>query len=124
MINAEHALRDGGERMEITAAVAPPSTRRPTDTDWIALSFYNDGPQIPAELLPRIFQPFFTTKGKEEGTGLGLPICQRVVREHGGEMDVESGPDGTTFRIFLPVDGSTAATEKATPPEGSGPPPR
>jgi signal transduction histidine kinase len=120
LINAEHALRDGGETLQVTAAIAPPSTRRPGDSQWIALSFYNDGPPIPAELLPRIFQPLFTTKGKEEGTGLGLAICQRVVREHGGEMDVESGSDGTTFRIFLPVDGAAEATPESRGPEGSG----
>ncbi|HEU4451819.1 MAG TPA: ATP-binding protein, partial [Longimicrobium sp.] len=120
LINAEHALRDGGERLQVTAGIAPPSTRRPGDTQWIALSFYNDGPPIPAELLPRIFQPLFTTKGKEEGTGLGLAICQRVVREHGGEMDVESGSDGTTFRIFLPVDGAAGVTPENRGPEGSG----
>jgi signal transduction histidine kinase len=120
LINAEHALRDGGETLQVTAGIAPPSTRRPGDTQWIALSFYNDGPPIPAELLPRIFQPLFTTKGKEEGTGLGLAICQRVVREHGGEMDVESGSDGTTFRIFLPVDGAAGVTPENRGPEGSG----
>jgi signal transduction histidine kinase len=126
LINAEHALREGGERMLISASIAPPSTRRPGETEWIALSFFNDGPPIPAELLPRIFQPFFTTKGKEEGTGLGLAICQRVVREHGGEMDVESGPDGTTFRIFLPVDGAGSGASEwgSRRPEESGSAPR
>ena len=121
LINAEQALRHEGGRVEVSAGIAPPSTRRPVDSEWIAVSFYNDGPPIPADVLPRIFQPFFTTKGKEEGTGLGLPICQRVVREHGGEIDVESGQDGTTFRIYLPVDRSTtAAAATATAPAGSG----
>lgn len=110
LINAEHALRDRGETLHIRAATAPPSTRRPGGTEWIALSFYNDGPPIPPDVLPRIFQPFFTTKGVEEGTGLGLSICQRIVREHGGDMEVESGSDGTTFRVFLPVNDSGAAS--------------
>lgn len=103
MINAEQALRDSGEVLQITAGPAVPSTRRPDAHAWVVLTFYNDGPPIPAEVLPRIFQPFFTTKGEEEGTGLGLSICQRIVREHGGEMEAESGSDGTTFRIFLPT---------------------
>lgn len=114
MINAEQALRDGGETLYIAAGPAVPSTRRPDGTDWVALTFYNDGPPIPADVLPRIFQPFFTTKGEDEGTGLGLSICQRIVREHGGEMDVESGMDGTTFRIFLPANGRGTATRWET----------
>lgn len=107
LINAEQALRDSGEMLHISADLAPPSTRRPRGTEWIALSFHNNGPPIPVDVLPRIFQPFFTTKGQEEGTGLGLAICQRIVREHGGDMEVESGSDGTTFQIFLPVNRPT-----------------
>lgn len=105
MINAEQALRHGGEVLRITAGLAPPSTQRDSRVDWLAINFYNDGPPIPPEALPHIFDPFFTTKGRDEGTGLGLVICQRIVREHGGEIEVESGIDGTTFRILLPADG-------------------
>ena len=71
--------------------------------DGLVVTFYNDGPPIPPDVLPRIFEPFFTTKAEDEGTGLGLAICRRIVREHGGEIDVETGPDGTTFRVLLPV---------------------
>ena len=109
LVNAEHAVRQGGETICVRAAEAPPSTAR-LGRDWVQVSFYNDGVPIPADLLPRIFDPFFTTKGKDEGTGLGLAICRRIVREHGGEIDVESGEEGTTFRILLPVDG-TKSTE-------------
>ena len=110
LINAEQALRDGGEILHISAGPAVPSTRRPDGTAWVVLTFYNDGPPIPPEVLPRIFQPFFTTKDEDEGTGLGLSICQRIVREHGGEMEAESGSDGTTFRIFLPASREAVAT--------------
>src|SRR5690606_7844693 len=111
VINAEHALLHSGESLQITAGRAVSSTGRSDSIEWVVLTFYNDGPPIPPEVLPRIFQPFFTTKAEDEGTGLGLAICQRIVREHGGEMDVESGSDGTTFRIFLP-----AAEVAAIPP--------
>lgn len=111
VINAEHALLHSGESLQITAGRAVSSTGRSDSIEWVVLTFYNDGPPIPPEVLPRIFQPFFTTKAEDEGTGLGLAICQRIVREHGGEMDVESGSDGTTFRIFLP-----AVEETAIPP--------
>lgn len=122
LINAEHALRHGGESLQIAAGRAVPSTRRVGNAEWVALSFFNDGPAIPPEVLPQIFQPFFTTKDETEGTGLGLSICERIVREHGGEMDVESGDDGTIFRIFLPAQGPTQVQREALTiqPEGSG----
>ncbi|HET7322205.1 MAG TPA: response regulator [Longimicrobiaceae bacterium] len=102
LINAEQALRHGGETLRVEAAPAPPSTERDASEEWLEVSFFNDGPPIPADVLPHIFDPFFTTKGKEEGTGLGLAICRRIVSEHGGEIDVESGEGGTRFRILLP----------------------
>ena len=111
LVNAEHALRHGGERIEVRAKEAPPSTARPMTHQWIQVSFYNDGPPIPSDLLPRIFDPFFTTKNRDEGTGLGLSICRRIVREHGGEIDVESGDEGTKFRILLPGEGGETKGE-------------
>jgi signal transduction histidine kinase len=103
LINAEQALRHGGETVRISAHRNASTTL----SDGVAVSFYNNGPRIPAEVLPRIFEPLFTTKGTDEGTGLGLAICRRIVREHGGEIDVDSGPEGTTFRVLLPADGVT-----------------
>src|SRR5690606_31145508 len=89
VINAEQALRDRGESLHITAGTAVPSTRRPDGETWVAITFYNDGPPIPPEVLPRIFQPFFKTQDADEGTGLGLSICQWVVPQHGGGAVVE-----------------------------------
>ncbi|HET8654497.1 MAG TPA: response regulator [Longimicrobiaceae bacterium] len=101
LINAEQALRHGGDTLRITLAPARPSSERAGD-HWLELSFFNNGPPIPPDVLPRIFDPFFTTKGKDEGTGLGLAICRRIIHEHGGEIEVESGQEGTVFRIVLP----------------------
>jgi signal transduction histidine kinase len=54
--------------------------------------------------LPKIFQPFFSAK-KQRGWGLGLPICERIVRNHGGKIEVQSRPgQGTSFTIHLPLD--------------------
>ena len=103
VINAEHALRDGGHALEVTAERAAPSSERDPGTDWISIAFFNDGPPIPPEVIPHIFEPLFTTKGEGEGTGLGLSICRRIVREHGGDIEVESGAHGTVFRIALPA---------------------
>jgi signal transduction histidine kinase len=62
----------------------------------------DNGAGIPAEDRARIFEPFFTTK--EAGTGLGLTLVQQIIREHGGEVAVSSGPgEGTTFHLTLPL---------------------
>jgi signal transduction histidine kinase len=98
VLNAEQALRDAGRTLRLTA--------REEGGGWVLLEIVNDGPAIPAEVLPRIFEPFFTTKPKDEGTGLGLAISRRIVREHGGEIVAENCADGTCFRIRLPAGAS------------------
>jgi signal transduction histidine kinase len=64
----------------------------------------DDGPGIPPEVQPRIFEPFFTTKGVGKGTGLGLDISYRIVRQHGGTIEVQSKPGQTRFIVRLPVE--------------------
>ncbi len=62
------------------------------------------GPGIPAEVLPKIFQPYFTTKGPRQGTGLGLNIVQRLIKEGNGALHCQTQPgEGTTFTIYLPA---------------------
>ena len=66
------------------------------------MSVTDTGGGIPPEQINRIFEPFFTTK--KRGTGLGLMIVQRIVRAHGGRIELESHVGrGTTFRIWLPL---------------------
>ena len=63
------------------------------------------GAGIPPELLPKIFDLFVTTKPSGKGTGLGLVVCQEIVKAHGGTIDIESQVgQGTSVRIFLPAD--------------------
>ena len=63
----------------------------------------DDGPGIPSEVLPKIFQPYFTTKGPRQGTGLGLNIVQRLIKEGNGALHVHTQiGEGTTFTIYLP----------------------
>ncbi len=70
--------------------------------DGVWVSVADTGGGIPEEQINRIFEPFFTTK--KRGTGLGLMIVQRIVRAHGGRIELESHPGrGTTFRVWLPV---------------------
>lgn len=69
---------------------------------FLSVDFLDNGPGIPASHLPQLFTPFFTTKS--QGTGLGLPISQRVVAQHGGTIRVESEPgQGAHFHVYLPV---------------------
>ncbi|MBI4608246.1 MAG: HAMP domain-containing protein [Candidatus Rokubacteria bacterium] len=71
----------------------------------VTVAVSDTGSGIPVDLLSQVFEPFFTTKPSGQGTGLGLSICRDIVREHGGEIRVESRPDeGTTFTVWLPAE--------------------
>ncbi|WP_449062743.1 sensor histidine kinase [Planomonospora algeriensis] len=66
----------------------------------------DDGPGVPAEILPRLFEPFFTTKDIGVGTGLGLHLTHRIVTQrHRGSIVVRSRPGDTRFQVRLPIDG-------------------
>ena len=67
----------------------------------IMVTIQDNGPGIPEDLQPHIFDPFVSTK--LEGTGLGLALVAKFIDDHGGIIDLESNKDGTTFRILLPV---------------------
>jgi PAS domain S-box-containing protein len=91
--NALEAMPKGGELKVRWRAV---------DTNQVIVEFADDGPGIAAEDLRRIGEPFFTTK--ENGTGLGVAIAQRVVERHGGTLSFDSAPGrGTTVRVMLPA---------------------
>jgi signal transduction histidine kinase len=65
----------------------------------------DNGSGIPDHVRERIFDPFFTTKPMGQGTGLGLDIVRRLVRHNDGEIEVESTPGRTEFRVWLPLAG-------------------
>jgi signal transduction histidine kinase len=92
--NALDAIGESG-RVDITARV---------ERDRVVVRVIDDGPGIPAELLPKIFDPFFTTKPPGQGTGLGLDITQRLLRRYHGTVDVDSRPGRTEFRVSLITD--------------------
>jgi two-component system NtrC family sensor kinase len=73
------------------------------EAPWMVAELADDGPGIPPEVLPKIFEPFYTTKGPSRGTGLGLAICYGIVSDHHGRLDVQSEPGRTVFRLALPV---------------------
>jgi len=91
--NAIQAMAHGGVlRIELSS-----------DDRFVILSFTDTGPGIPLDDFGSIFDPYFSTKS--DGTGLGLMIVQRIVRDHGGELEVRTDPKaGTTFTLYLPRD--------------------
>jgi two-component system NtrC family sensor kinase len=95
--NAEHAVRGR------PAAVILLSTE--ARDDWVRLTVEDSGPGVPAEIRGRVFDPFFTTKSPDEGSGLGLSICQRVVAEVGGRIWLEDSETlgGAKFVVELPA---------------------
>jgi signal transduction histidine kinase len=70
--------------------------------DRAQVEICDTGPGIPEDIRERIFDPFFTTKPPGSGTGIGLDIVRRIVVRHQGELDLETGPEGTCFRVLLP----------------------
>jgi CheY-like chemotaxis protein len=98
---ARHEIRVVGRRM------APGS---------VVIEVRDSGRGIAPEHIPRLFEPFFTTKPAGAGTGLGLPICHRIVSELGGRIDVESEPGrGSVFRVILPAAPGVEAERPAAP---------
>ncbi len=74
----------------------------------VVVRIVDNGPGIPAQDLARIFDPFFTTKPIGEGTGLGLDIVRRLVRNNDAAIDVDSKPGRTEFRVTLPISNTTS----------------
>ena len=69
--------------------------------DFVQVEVADSGPGIPPSNIGKVFDPFFSTR--DDGTGLGLTIVHRIIDEHGGHIEVESGEGGTTFRVSLPI---------------------
>jgi len=94
MLNAVQAMPDGGELI-FQAAV---------ENQHVALSLIDTGAGIAPEVLPKIFRPFYTTKSKAGGTGLGLATTKRIIEAHHGVLDLESElGKGTKFTLRLPI---------------------
>jgi signal transduction histidine kinase len=100
MLNAAQAMDRGGKLTIHTAL----RSQHPGDRNspLVEIGIQDTGPGLSGDIRAKIFEPFFSTK--EEGIGLGLPIAQRIVEEHGGEIRVGSSPgEGTTFYVILPL---------------------
>jgi len=77
--------------------------RTSRELDYILVEIIDNGPGISDSVKPHIFEPFYTTKGVGEGTGMGLDTVYRIVRAHRGEISVDSQPGRTSFQIRLPL---------------------
>lgn len=89
-LNAMSAMRNGGQM----------TIRVEADDDWLHILVRDTGHGIPPEIQSRIFDPYFTTRN--DGTGMGLALCDKIVRQHGGNIDFRTGADGTEFHVSLP----------------------
>lgn len=95
ILNAEQAVREVRDRGTLRI-------RLTSNGEAVSASFQDDGPGIPAEILPSIFDPFYTTKRPGRGTGLGLSICKSVLKEHNGTVEAANAPGGgAVFTVTL-----------------------
>lgn len=103
-VNAQQAMQ--GEPGSFTISTAQASS------DTVEIRVSDTGPGMPADVRDKIFEPFFTTKPAGEGTGLGLSVSYGIIRDHGGDIVVESEPgQGTCFIVTLPVTVSAETPE-------------
>jgi signal transduction histidine kinase len=106
--NAIDAIRGAGrEEGEVRVVVEP------VGKDRVAVGVRDDGPGVSPEMIPRLFEPYATSKA--HGTGLGLAIAQRIAMEHGGELSYVPHSRGAEFRMVLPVEGPPPVSEMPPP---------
>jgi signal transduction histidine kinase len=105
-ISAMKSAPEGKKSLEVHTALEPGA---------VLVQFIDSGPGIPSEIQGKIFEPFFTTKPVGEGTGLGLDIVQRIVRNHHGTIRLESKPGRTVFQVRLPLVRSDVSAQTSTP---------
>ncbi len=119
LVNAAHALPE--ERADDNVI----RVRTALLDGRVMVEISDNGVGIPAEHLPRLFAPFFTTKPVGQGTGLGLWICHEIITELDGEITVEStAGEGSTFRVLLPVGTGATPSVAAPAPSPAPQPPR
>lgn len=105
VMNSEQAIREVRDRGTLRIRLGK-------NDGSVLATFQDDGPGIPSEILPKIFDPFYTTKRPGRGTGLGLSICKAILREHGGNVEAVSVPvGGALFTVTLPAASAPLAAE-------------
>ena len=110
--NASQAIASTGRSGEIVITAH-------SEPECMILEVADTGPGIPESLVTQVFEPFFTTKPEGQGTGLGLNICQGIIKEHGGRITLRTAPgQGSTFTVELPL---APAAEEETRKEAGDP---
>ena len=103
ILNAREATPAGGTiRLEAENIVhATPLSSEAAAGDYLRIKITDSGSGIPADILPKVFDPYFSTKqrGSQKGMGLGLTICRMVIRKHGGTISIQSRPEGGTVVV-------------------------
>ena len=109
-MNASHAMRRKGGRLDVdlsSVKISEGDAQAYQDIkpgEYLKLTVSDTGHGMGKDTVSRIFEPYFTTKTMEEGTGLGLSTVHGIVKNHGGDIRVFSNPgEGTTFQILFPV---------------------
>lgn len=119
IVNAAHAIEEARVEDPDREGLIRISTE--VEGDWAVMRISDTGAGIPDEIRDKIFDPFFTTKGVNEGTGQGLAIARSaVVDKHGGTVDCESSPAGTTFIVRLPLVVAAVSEEQDVAAAGPG----
>ncbi|MCJ8502279.1 ATP-binding protein [Desulfatitalea alkaliphila] len=129
--NAAHAMASGGGRLQVTLSdveigphllTAKPEPSSLPPGKYVCLQVTDTGQGIEEHLMERIFDPYFTTKEKGVGTGLGLAVVRGIVEHHGGVIDVQSHVGrGTTVRVFLQrIEGADAGAPGPVAPLNHG----
>ena len=96
MINAQQAMDGNPGVVKLETAL--------TDSNFIEMRVTDNGPGMTEDVQAKIFEPFFTTKVAGQGTGLGLSVSYGIIKDHGGDILIESAPgEGTSFIINIPV---------------------
>jgi len=106
LLNAVQAMPEGGSLAIETQPIrrTRPGLETGAEQDFVMLVVSDTGIGIPREIRDKVFEPFYTTKEGQGGTGLGLAVCSGIVKEHDGWIDVDDAPGGgTVFRVYLPT---------------------
>jgi two-component system NtrC family sensor kinase len=102
LLNAKEAMPQGGGLL-VQSRLAHEGDAELLAGRHVVVRIRDDGAGIPPEIVPRVFEPFFSTKAERQGTGLGLWVCQDIIQHHGGQIIVRSMVGkGTTFLVALP----------------------
>ena len=105
-VNALDAMDPDGGTLRVVAEVSGIDHERRA-----RITFADTGPGVPPQVRSRVFDPFFTTKEPGKGTGMGLAVSQSIMRDHGGDLSFESGPEGARFFVTMPLAPAQASAQ-------------